>query len=135
MNLTPVGSASIHNVGNEVELAGLETEVANSYGTQQQVSKNIDNRIIDFEQKEKERLSKGMSKKKIGLCEDETFHPDICAVAIEPVSNFIIVEEYVEKRFGPTWNQVVKAGISGLPVEIIQDRHDLATGIVNHTKN
>lgn len=131
---TKVGSASIHNVCHFVELAGLSPFVANSYGTQQQVSKNIDNHIINFEQEERERLSKGMSKKKISLCEDETFHPDICAVAIEPISNFIIVEEYVEKRDGNTWNQVVEAGISGLPVEIIQVSSDLATGIVNHTK-
>jgi hypothetical protein len=131
---TKVGSASIHNVCHFIELAGLSSFVANSYGTQQRVSENIDNYIINFEQEERERLSKGMPKKKISLCEDETFHPDICAVAIEPVSNFIIVEEYVEKRFGSTWNQVVEAGISGLPVEVIQVTSDLATGLINHAK-
>lgn len=35
-----------------------------------------------------------MPKKMIMLCEDETFHPEICLVAIEPVSNFILVERY-----------------------------------------
>lgn len=131
---TKVGSASIHNVCHFIELAGLSSFVANSYGTQQQISKNIDSYIINFEQEERERLSHGMSQKKISLCEDETFHPDICAVAIEPVSNFIIVEEYVEKRDENTWNQVVKAGISGLPIEVIQVNSDLAMGLINHAK-
>jgi hypothetical protein len=36
----------------------------------------------------------------ITLYEDETFHPAICLVAIDAESNFIMLEEYVEKRMG-----------------------------------
>ena len=32
------------------------------------------------------------------LCEDETFHPAVCLVAIEAASNFIVLEEYAESR-------------------------------------
>jgi len=39
-----------------------------------------------------------MPKKKISICQDETFHPDICLVAMEPVSNFILLEKYDKKR-------------------------------------
>jgi hypothetical protein len=29
---------------------------------------------------------------RITVCEDETFHPGVCLVAVEPASNFILVE-------------------------------------------
>jgi len=41
-----------------------------------------------------ERLGQQMPESNITLCEDETFHPPICLVAIEPVSNFLILEAY-----------------------------------------
>ena len=34
------------------------------------------------------------SDRNITLCEDETFHPQICLVALEPVSNFLILKAY-----------------------------------------
>ena len=39
-----------------------------------------------------------MPRRSISLCEDETFHPQTCLVAIEPVSGFILVERYSERR-------------------------------------
>ncbi len=33
-----------------------------------------------------------MEQKKIAVCSDETFHPEICLVAIESVSHFILIE-------------------------------------------
>ena len=39
-----------------------------------------------------------MEMKKMSRTEDETFHPDICLVAVELKSNYIIVEKYVEDR-------------------------------------
>jgi len=29
----------------------------------------------------------------VTVCEDETYHPEICLVALEPVSNFILLEQ------------------------------------------
>ena len=43
--------------------------------------------IIGFEHEESQRLFKKMHPKQIAVCEDETFHPEVCLVAIEPVSN------------------------------------------------
>ncbi|MFK5953981.1 MAG: hypothetical protein QM498_13040, partial [Desulfobacterium sp.] len=34
--------------------------------------------------------------KLITLCEDETFHPQTCLVAIEPESNYIILEKVAQ---------------------------------------
>ena len=129
---TKHGVASIHNVSNFLELSGLTPFIASSYSTQCRVSKKMDNTIIDFEECERPRLSRDMPSKKISLCEDETFHPDICMVAMEPVSNFIIAEKYVENREGKTWDNVVKEALYDLPVEVIQVASDEGRGLINH---
>ncbi len=75
-----------------------------------------------------------MPEKWIAICEDETFHPDICMVAVEPVSNFIILEEYVESRDGETWNRVVGKALEDMPVKVVQVGGDEAKGIASHTE-
>ncbi len=80
------------------ELSGLSAFVAHSYGTQQNIAKTMETKINEFGQSEKERLTPKMPKKKISLTEDETFHPEICVVGMEPNSGFIFLEKYVEGR-------------------------------------
>ena len=53
-------------------------------------------------------------------CEDETFHPQICLVAIEPVSHYLLLEEYSPKRDAETWNQVLDERLAGWPVTVCQ---------------
>ncbi len=129
---TKDGVASIHNVSTFLKLSGLSPFVASSYTSQQRVCKQMDESIIEFEQFVQPQLSQNMPAKKITLAEDETFHPQICAVAMEPVSNYIIVEKYVANREGGTWNQVVSEGLEGLPVQVIQVTSDQARGLINH---
>ncbi len=57
----------------------------------------IEKLIEEFGKAEQARLAQNMPKREITLCEDETFHPQVCLVAIEPVSNFLILEQYAEK--------------------------------------
>jgi hypothetical protein len=131
---TKDGVASIHNVSTFLELSGLSPFVASSYSTQRRVSNKMDELIIEFEKNERPKLIQNMTAKKISLAEDETFHPQICMVAIEPVSNFIIVEKYVQNREGNTWNNVVFEALKDLPaVEVIQVASDEAKGLINHT--
>ncbi len=125
--------ASIHNISNFLKLSGLEPFVASSYSTQRRVSYNMDKAIVKYGKSEQKPLAENMPAKKIALVEDETFHPEICMVAIEPVSNFIILEKYVENREGQTWNTVVNEALRGLPVEVIQVVSDEAKGLLNHT--
>jgi len=127
------GPASIHNVSNFFKLCGLDAFVAASYSAQRKVSNEMDKSILSFGETELRRLIKEMPEKWITLCEDETFHPDICMVAVEPVSNFIVLEEYVERRDGETWNRVVGKSLEGMPVKVVQVGSDEAKGIVNHT--
>ena len=128
------GPASIHNVGSWLKLCGLEHFVSVSYGAQRRVSNAMDKAIISFGQSERKKLAEGMPVKWITLCEDETFHPAVCLVAIEAASNFIVLEEYVESRDGATWNDAVDQGIAGLNVRVVQVSADEAKGIGNHTE-
>lgn len=116
---TELGPASIHKVAEFLELSGLGSFVASSYASQQKVATAIDQSIGEFGKLETERLEKQMPPKKITLCEDETFHPEICLVAMEPVSNFILVETYAPHRDGETWTEQTKQALRGLPVEVI----------------
>lgn len=130
---TKDGVASIHNVSTFLNLSGLSPFVASSYSTQQRISNKMDDSMIEFEEFVRPELSQNMPAKKISLAEDETFHPQICAVSMEPVSNFIIVEKYVDNREGETWNAVVLQALRDLPVEVIQVASDEGRGLINHT--
>ena len=56
--------------------------------------------IIAFDNEETRRLAKEMKPKEITVCQDETFHPETCLVAIEPTANFILLEKYSGGRKG-----------------------------------
>ena len=76
-----------------------------------------------------------MPHREITLCEDETFHPQICLVAIEPVSNFLILEEYAAKRDAPTWNAAVDEALKPFSVTVIQCVSDQATALIAHAES
>jgi hypothetical protein len=85
---------------------------------------------------ERERLAKAMSLtqqgqlKDVVLCPDENFHgPHICLVAIEPVSNFIVVETYAPCRDADTWYQAFQTGLAGLPVHVVCVTSDQAKAL------
>ena len=87
-----------------------------------------------FGEEEKERLVAGMATKQVTVCEDETFHPEVCLVAIEPVSNFILLEQYADDRKAKTWTKALGAATEGLPIEIIQSTSDEGRGLLRHVK-
>ena len=91
LEFTKVGCASIHNICNFLKLCKLSKFAASSYGTHQKISKQMDRQLEKFGEMERERLAEQMPEKLITICEDETFHPQVCLVGIEPVSNFILL--------------------------------------------
>ena len=101
----------IRNLCFFLELSGLDEFVAGSYGAQRAVAEEMESLLIRFEQEEDRRLASQMPPCEITLCEDETFHPQICLVAMEPVSNFILLEQYQPQRDAPTWNQIGRAHV------------------------
>ena len=131
---TQVGPCGIRLICQFLELSKLDRFVAASYGSQQQVSQKMEADIGAFGAQERACLAQGMAPKKISLCEDETFHPETCLVAIEPVSGFILVEKYAKHRDAETWNQAIKQATVGLAVEVIQSCSDEAKGILCHVR-
>jgi len=117
-----------------LELSRLREFVASSYGAQQAVAEELESLLIRFGQEEDSRLAEQMSAREITLCEDETFHPQICLVAIEPVSNFILVEQYQPQRDAATWEQCTSAKLAALPVTVFQVTSDAAKAIIAHAE-
>ena len=132
--ITQTSPGGIRPVCLFLELSHLDRFVGASYGPHQKVSKAMEQAIIGFEEEESQRLSKAMRPKQIAVCEDETFHPEICLVAIEPVSNFILLEKYAQNRTADAWNTALKDAIGEMPIEVIQSTSDEAKGICHHVK-
>lgn len=132
--MTLVGPCGIRLVCLFLELTGLDQFVAASYGPQQKVSAAMEKAVVEFGQEEKQRLAVGMAPKQIAVCEDETFHPETCLVAIEPVSNFILLEKYADSRTAQEWTQAMTTAMAGLPLEIIQSTTDEGRGLLHHVK-
>jgi len=65
---------------------------------------------------------------------DETFHPDICLVGIEPVSDFIVLEDYQPQRDGDTWNRCLGAKLAPLPTTVCQVVSDEAKAIIHYAE-
>lgn len=129
---TKNGAASIHNVSNFLDLCGLSPFIAASYSTQRRVSNTMDDVVIAFGQSEQKRLSQSMPAKKIALCEDETFHPEVCLVSMEPLSRFIVLEQYADNRESATWDRVVAKALEDLPVEVVQVVSDEGRALIHH---
>lgn len=129
-----LGANGRGRVGLALRLAGLSPYVGLSDGSLHKLGASLQDQIITYEAHHRPLLAAGMESKQITLCEDETFHPQICLVAIEPVSNFIVLEKYVKKRDGPTWTAELAGGLEGLPVRVIQSTSDEGSGLLAHVE-
>lgn len=94
----------------------LDRFVASSLGSQHKFACAMEEQIRAYADQQRVVLGATMAPKKICVCEDETFHPQLCLVAIEPVSNFILVERYAKQRDAQTWREALEEGLCGLPV-------------------
>lgn len=91
--------------------------------------------MIEFNKQEKNRLASDMKPKEITVCQDETFHPAPCLLAIEPTTNFLLLEEYSKSRKHSDWTEAVEKTMKNLPVTIVQSTSDEGRAILNHVKN
>jgi hypothetical protein len=121
----------LRTLGQFLSLSQLDGFVAPSYGAQQALASQLQDDLRTFAAEERSRLAATMTPGTITACLDENFHgAQICLVAIEPLSDFILVEAYQERRDGPTWTTTIQEGIAELPVEIIQITSDQAKGLL-----
>ena len=129
-----LGSGGIRKVQLLLELSRLDRFVANSYGTQQRVGLAVETETVSFGQQERARLAQTMPRRKITTCQDETFHPAPCLVAIEPVSNFILLERYAPNRTAGEWGAAMTQALEGLAVEVVQSTSDQGQAIRCHVE-
>lgn len=130
-----VGNCGIRLLCEFFQHCELFPYLACSYGAQQQFARELQTAILDYGQEQSEQLRQSMPHQSITLAEDETFHPQTCLVAIEPVSNFILVEQYAASRDAPTWTQVVTTATAPYDVTVIQVTSDAARGLIAHAQN
>ena len=134
--MTQICSGGVRTVCTFLQLSGLWRVVASGYGTQQQTVKAMEEAIITFGEKERQRLAAKMEPKWITVTPDETFPcHKTCLVASEPVSDFIFVEQFAENRRAETWDKAMKKGLKGLPVKVFQSTSDEASALLKQAKN
>ncbi len=109
-----VGACGIRLVCLLLQLTGLNRFVGASYGTQQQVNRHVEEAIVAYRHEESARLAHEMPPKEITLTQDETFTGGLCLVGIEPVSNYIVLEQAAQARDQDTWHVLMEQALAGL---------------------
>ncbi len=128
------GSGGIRQVRRLLELSGVDRFIASSYSAQRRVGAAVETETVDFGQRQRACLAEAMPARRISVCQDETFHPEPCLVAIEPVSNFILLERYAPNRTAGEWDAAMAQALEGLPVEVVQSTSDQARAIRCHVE-
>jgi hypothetical protein len=124
-------AVGLRPIGDFLRLVEVDHFVGSSYGALFDLDARLQDDLLLFGHEERQRLATGMAHKDITLCPDENFHgPHICLVAIEPVSNFIVVETHRDQRDSVTWAKAIREGIAGLDVTIIAFTNDQASGLI-----
>lgn len=130
------GGSGVRGVQEFLVLSQLNTFVASSTGAIYNWISLVEALICEFGAQQKTLLGSKMPKRKISIAEDESFHRGVpCLVAIETVSNYILVEKYSKQRTEEEWNRAVREGLSELNVDVVQCTSDEGTAILAHIKN
>lgn len=132
--ITLLGGAGVRVVCQFLELSGLSAFVGASYGSQQALHAALEQAVVAVAQEMRRALAEEMPARDITVCEDETFHPDICLVALEPISDFIVLEQYAADRSAATWTQALQTALEGLAVNVTQQTSDEASALRCHAE-
>lgn len=129
-----VGPCGTRPVAKFLELTGLDRFIGTSYGCQYDFRVQLEQALVEFGEEERSRLAPQMSPREITVCQDETFHPQTCLVAMEPLSNFILLEEYATNRTSETWGACMRRATQDMAVTIVQSTSDEGRSLVKHCR-
>lgn len=132
--MSQMGACGVNVICQFLHLSGLSAFVGSSYGSQYALAVAMEEHLVSYGVTETQRLGSVMAAREITACLDETFHPEVCLVGIEPDSNFILVETYSERRDAESWAQSLNAALTGLPVTIRQVTSDAASGLLRYAQ-
>ena len=127
---TEVGACGIRLVCLLVKLTGLDRFIAASYGAQHQVNRQVEEAIVVYRREASTRLAKDMPAQDLTVAPDETFTGGLCLVAMEPKSNYIVLEQVAQGRDHDTWHALMAQALSGLNGHIMQSTSDEAPALL-----
>lgn len=134
--MTLMGDCGIRLVCTFLQLSGLDRFVASAYGSQQRVSAEMNALLAQFGEQQHKALAPHVRGKEITVCADETFpERGLCLVAQEPVSRYLLLEEYADRRDATTWNEALQRRLEGLDVVVIQSTADEAKALRRHAQD
>jgi Family of unknown function (DUF6399) len=129
------GTAGLRLLTQFLRLTGLDRLVAASHGARHRFAALVEQAVGDFADAQRARLAAAMAARAIAVAEDETFHPATCLVAVEPVSGFLLLEQYAERRDAATWDAALGQALAGLPVTVACAVGDEAKGLLAHARH
>src|SRR5713101_3890082 len=132
---TEVGACGMRLVCLLLTLTGLDRFVGASYGTQQQVNRQVEEAIVAYRREESARLARDMPATDITVAQDETFTGGLCLVAMDPESNYILLEQAAQGRDQDTWQALMEQALSGLNCRVIQSTSDEAPGLLAYVEH
>src|SRR5215831_17356359 len=135
MVFVEMGAGGMRLVCRFLELTALNRFVGASYGTQQQVNRHVEEAIVAYTREETARLAQEMPPQEIPVTQDETFTGGLSLVAIEPVSNYILLEHLAEARDHDTWSKAMAGALAPLKCQIIQSTSDEAPGLLAYVEH
>lgn len=130
-----VGPCGVDHVSAFLRLAQLDVFVATAHSVMHALGGEMEQGIVDFGTFQRAALAAGMPPRPIVVAADETFHPEVCLVAMEPASNFILLEEYAPNREAATWTAAMERALMDLPVAVVAAASDEGSGLICHIKH
>jgi hypothetical protein len=124
-------ACGIRLVGAFLERAELNRFVACSRGALHPLAAWIESDLVAYRDAAQPPLAQQMKPRTITVIPDEHFHSGKpCLVGMEPVSGFLLVECYRDRRDADTWIEAIQEGVRGMPLEVVQLTSDLARALV-----
>jgi Family of unknown function (DUF6399) len=124
------GGLGVSMVRTLLTLTGLHTLIACSDSTLHRARRAMIAAIGNWADSQGKTLGKAMSPKDLLVALDENFHQGLMLVAMDAVSNFILVEQFADKRDAQSWADVLRASVVGWPVRIVGLLGDEAKGLI-----
>jgi hypothetical protein len=136
MKLMKCGPGGIRGMQEYLHNSRLNYFVASSVGALQNFWVRCEKHIVLFGETEEKKLALNMRHRKITAGLDEMFRGGLpCLVAIEVVSNYILLEKFTEDRTANTWIRELAPRLKELNIGLGQVVSDLCGAIRSATKD
>ena len=114
---------------------GLDRFVGASYGTQQQVNRQVEEALVRYRQEASARWAQDMPAKAITLAKDATCTGGLGLVAMDPKSTSIVLEQTAHGRAHATWHALMEKALAGLHCQVMQSTSDEAPGLLAYVEH